>query len=374
MGTRRSDRSVNSSPATSFALLSVNACEHLVGYSTSQPSLFKRQQLLPIRDLKLLARDYAPIAKNALTMLVNLSGDEEVLKLLTEDDVFLETLLVKVTQQNVKEPNASEITMLLANMAKSDSMKRIISLTRAVPSGASKSSKAMDQLMDCFVKGNEGGLNKSNDTNYDYLAYFFADISKHEEGRAYFITEQEYDSVIPITKLTVFTEHRSHIRRKGVASTLKNIAFEISAHPSLLSESQINILPYVLLPIAGPEEFDDEESAAMLPDLQLLPPDKERDSDPEIITTHLETLLLLTTTKEGRKIMRDVQVYPLIRECHSHIDDPKVMEGCDRLVQVLMRGEEGDEDKDAEAMERAKAKALEEAPREDDEDKIVEIF
>ena len=38
-----------------------------------------------------------PIAKNALTMLVNLSGDEEVLKLLAEDDKFIETLLAKLT-------------------------------------------------------------------------------------------------------------------------------------------------------------------------------------------------------------------------------------------------------------------------------------
>ncbi|WEW59451.1 Protein hgh1 [Emydomyces testavorans] len=348
------------------------ACEHLLGYSTTQPCLFKRQQLLPVRDLKLLARDYTPIAKNALTMLVNLSGDEEVLNLLAEDDVFLETLLAKVT--NIKEPNASEITMLLANMAKADSLKRIINLTRAVPSGVSQSSKAMDQLMDCFVKGNEGGLNKANDTNYDYLAYFFADISKYEEGRAYFVTEQEYDSVIPITKLTVFTEHHSHIRRRGVASTIKNVAFEIPAHPNLLSESHINILPYILLPLAGPEEFDDEESRAMLSDLQLLPPDKERDSDNEILTTHLETLLLLTTTKEGRKKMREVQVYPLIRECHLHVEDENVREGCDRLVQVLMRGEEDEKDKDADTMEKAKVKALEAAPREDEEEKVVEIF
>ncbi|EEP77710.1 conserved hypothetical protein [Uncinocarpus reesii 1704] len=259
-------------------------------------------------------------------------------------------------------------------MAKSESLKRIITLTRAVPTGVSGSPKAMDQLMDCFVKGDEGGLNKSNETNYDYLAYFFADISKYEEGRSYFITEQEYDSVIPITKLTVFTEHRSHIRRRGVASTIKNVAFEVPAHPSLVSGSHINLLPYILLPLAGPEEFDDEESAAMLPDLQLLPPDKERDSDPEIIVTHLETLLLLTTTKEGRKLMRDIQVYPLIRECHLHVEDENVRDGCDRLVQVLMRDEEGEEDKSAQEMESARAKALGQAPQEDEEEKIVEIF
>jgi hypothetical protein len=34
------------------------AAENLVGFSTAQPDLFKRHQLLPIRDLKLLVRDY----------------------------------------------------------------------------------------------------------------------------------------------------------------------------------------------------------------------------------------------------------------------------------------------------------------------------
>ncbi|KAK2774185.1 hypothetical protein FQN53_003724, partial [Emmonsiellopsis sp. PD_33] len=345
------------------------ACENLVGFSESQPSLFKEHQLLPIRDLKLLVRDYEPIAKNALTMLINLSGDEEVLKELAEDDVFLETLLSKVT--NKKEPHANEITMLLANLAKSDSIKRLVNLTRPIPKDVSTSPKALDQLMDCFIKGQDGGINKATDSNYDYLAYLFADISKFEEGRAYFMTKQDYDSVIPITKLTVFTEHRSHIRRKGVASTLKNVAFEINSHPQLLSEDDVNILPYILLPIAGPEEFPDEESAAMLPDLQLLPPDKERDSDVDILSTHLETLLLLTTTREGREKMREVKVYPLVRECHLHVNDENVQEGCDRLVQVLMRDEEGEGGAEEEAMGKAKAEI---EAKGDEEDEIVEAL
>lgn len=36
----------------------ITACENLVGFSTAQPDLFKRHQLLPVRDLKLLIRDY----------------------------------------------------------------------------------------------------------------------------------------------------------------------------------------------------------------------------------------------------------------------------------------------------------------------------
>lgn len=66
--------------------------------------------------------------------------------------------------------------MLLANMAKSDDMDRILKLNRSVPKELSQSPKAMDQLMDCFVKGAEGRYNKHAD--FDYLSYFFADIAK----------------------------------------------------------------------------------------------------------------------------------------------------------------------------------------------------
>ncbi|KAK5673777.1 Protein hgh1, partial [Elasticomyces elasticus] len=160
--------------------------------------LEERHQLLPVRDLKLLARDYTAIAKNALTILINLSADDEVLENLVKDDKFVETILSKLT--DVKEPNADEVTMLLANLAKSDELKKVITLKRKKPEAVSSSENAIDQIMDCFVKGAEGTLNKA--ANYDYLSYFFADLSKSEEGRAYFTTRQEYDGVVPVTKLT----------------------------------------------------------------------------------------------------------------------------------------------------------------------------
>ena len=75
----------------------ITAAENLVGYSTADPNLFKRRQLEPIKDLRVLIKDYAPIAKNALTMLVNLSEDDEVLKSLVDDNEFLESLLRRIT-------------------------------------------------------------------------------------------------------------------------------------------------------------------------------------------------------------------------------------------------------------------------------------
>lgn len=231
--------------------------------------------------------------------------------------------------------------MLLANLAKYDQLKDILTIERPAPKELASNNLAIDQLLDLFVKGADGTYNK--EANYDYLSYLFADLAKHSEGRQYFLTRQEYDNVVPLTKLVVFTEHKSDIRRRGVASTIKNVAFEIPSHPAFLSADEINILPYLLLPITGNESYSDEDTENMLEDLQLLPPDKKRDSDPSIIQTHIETLMLLTTTRQGRDLMREVKVYPIVRETHLRVEDDGVREACERLVQVLMRDEEGEE-------------------------------
>lgn len=231
--------------------------------------------------------------------------------------------------------------MLFANLAKSEKMKRILTLQRDIPKQLSTSKNAMDQLMDCFVKGAEGTYNKKAD--FDYLSYLFADVAKFEEGRKHFMTPRKHDNdIVPLTKLTVFTEHKSTIRRRGVASTVKNVCFDVDSHKQLLSSTGVNVLPYTLLPIMGPEDYSDEDMEGMLEDLQLLPPDKKREADMEILKMHLETLLLLTSTKEGRDSMRAAKVYPIIRETHAHVDHEEVREACDRVVQMIMRDEEGE--------------------------------
>jgi hypothetical protein len=229
--------------------------------------------------------------------------------------------------------------MLLANLSKSDSLERLLTLTRPTPSSLT-SNLAISQLLDIFVRGADGHYNK--DANFDYLSYLFADLAKHASGRAYFVTVQAYDSVIPLTKLTVFTEHSSAIRRSGVASTIKNVSFDIPAHPSILDVDGVNALPYILLPIMGGEEYDEEDAMAMLPDLQLLSPDKRREPEAAVIQTHVETLMLLTATRHGRDFMRRVKVYPIIRETHLATEHDGIREVCERLVQVLMRDEESE--------------------------------
>lgn len=251
--------------------------------------------------------------------------------------------------------------MLLANLAKSDNLKDMLKRKQTAPEALGSNDVILNQLMDLFVKGQDGAYNKKAD--FDYLAYVLADLSKHEDIRQYFVTVQEYDGVIPLSKLKVFTEHKSQIRRKGVASTIKNVAFDIPSHKSFLSEDGLNILPYLLLPIMGSEEYGEDEMMDMLPDLQLLPPDKKRDDDPTIIQTHVETLTILTTERESREYLRQVQVYPIIRETHLKVNDEGVQEACERIVQVLARDEE-DEDTTT-----GRVKEIEE----DEDDQLVEV-
>lgn len=258
--------------------------------------------------------------------------------------------------------------MLLANLAKWDGLKSIVDLKQDPPQALGSNDLVMNQLVDLFVKGADGTYNKNAD--YDYLAYFFADLAKHSEVRQYFLTRQDYDGVIPLTKIIVFTEHKSDIRRKGVASTIKNVAFDVPSHPRLFSEDEIHIFPYILLPIMGSEDYDPDEMLSMLPELQLLPPDKERDHDPSIIQTHIETLMIFTTTREGRDLMRNIKVYPIVRETHLRVKDEGVRIACERLVQILMLDDEVEEN-DARAETDNNSRVVEE--EDDDDEKVVEV-
>lgn len=66
--------------------------------------------------------------------------------------------------------------MLLANMAKSDSISRLQTLRRKAVPALTSSKTALDQLVELFNKGANGGYNAA--ANYDYLGYVFADMIK----------------------------------------------------------------------------------------------------------------------------------------------------------------------------------------------------
>lgn len=331
------------------------ALDNLVGYSqNTHQQVFAYDNYTAIKDLKHLSKDKGKtMVSQSVTILANLCDDPTMRLLIVDDVDYLKFLVSSIA--TVTNTNADLMCILLVNMAKSNKITSIFDIKVDIEDNAFKSTRAMDCLMDCFVKGFDRSLNKY--ANYDYLAYFFADVSRFTAGRDYFVTEQEYDGVVPISKLLVFTEkYDSKIRREGVASTIKNSLFDTKRHLHFLQDDSINLLPYLLLPLAGPEEMDEEDMFNLPDELQLLPSDKKRDPEDAIICVHLESLLLLCTTREVREYLREKAVYPLIRALHNATKSEEVADLCDRLVQMLQRDEAPVEEVD------------------DDDDEIVEVL
>lgn len=352
------------------------ALQHLVQYSpggaNNQQAIFKYDNCRAIEDLINLTHEKKGKTVNeALTILVNLCDDEEFRHLISKDEKFLKYLIEQLP--NPINLNAELMCILMANLAKSDNILKVFDLTIGIADNQKdifKSDKAMDCLMDMFVKGSDRKINKY--AVYDYLSYFFADLSRFKKGREYFVTKQNYDDVIPLTKLLVFTEkYDAKVRREGVASTIKNSLFDIEKHMTFLEEP-INLLTYILSPIAlpGNKGLDDDEILELPEELQFLDEDRPMESLKDIICVHLESLLLLSATRKGREFLRGKSVYPLIRELHKESKDETVAELCDRLVQMLMR-DEGENKDDAE--ELGEIKDMLEKVEEIDDNEDVEM-
>ena len=71
------------------------------------------------------------------------------------------------------------------------------------------------------------------------------------------------------------------------------------------------------------KKIQDQEKLPEL--LQFLPPTKQRESDPTIRLTHVETLLLLCHTRWGRDYQRQHGVYEIIRTAHENETVDKVL-------------------------------------------------
>ncbi|KAJ3507598.1 hypothetical protein NLJ89_g6209 [Agrocybe chaxingu] len=229
------------------------------------------------------------------------------------------------------------------------------------PSAEPKEMAALPLLLDAFVEGaqivEDGDLSRrSRKATLHFLANVFANMTVSPIGRNYFLSPQPVnpakpDSLeYPLAKVVAFTEHTDKVRRGGVASTIKNCSFHAAGHKAILSPEStqaavppsketapgIDALPYLLLPLAGPEEYDLDDQEKLLEPLQFLPSTKKREPDANIRLTHVETLLLLCHTRWGRDYQRQHGVYEIIRVAHEH---ETISEHIERLVQLL-HGEE----------------------------------
>lgn len=69
-----------------------------------------------------------------------------------------------------------------------------------------------------------------------------------------------------------------------------NVFFNWSDKHEWLLNEDLDLLSRLLLPLAGPEQFDDEDNEKLPMDLQYLPDDKQRESDPNLRLALIQAL------------------------------------------------------------------------------------
>ncbi|THH32480.1 hypothetical protein EUX98_g1745 [Antrodiella citrinella] len=370
-----------------------------------------------VRSLKLLCRDSLAVAHDAFKALVNLSDDARLISSLSEP-TFLNFLVSYIL--NPQSKLADLASMLISNMTTSASVcAALLTLTVSVhpdeksattyyavdsrsgtcippyplPTGDPKSILALPLLIEAFSKSalpdGADEDQRTREANLHFLSSVFANITATPAGRLFFVTPRPANPLLaeepleyPLTKILVFTEHPDLIRRGGVTSAIKNCAFQVHAHKALLSPETVkvaappstagapgmDILPFILLPLAGPEEFDLEDQDLLPAALQFLPSTKTREADQYLRLNHVETLLLLCTTFWGREYLRAHGVYQIVRALHETEQEESVV----RLVNFLQR-DEGHDSKNDDPTTIAAALSVAKPQEDEDEDEDSRI-
>ncbi|TDH13640.1 hypothetical protein EPR50_G00035120 [Perca flavescens] len=261
------------------------------------------------------------IVKDCYHIFINLSADETLHQVLLADVKVLPVLLKRVLDPEYLF--SDQICTILSNLTRHVKTCKTVFQVLQEEVG-------LAQLVEIFCTE---GYNKK--ANFNYLSPLLSNLTQLPEARNYIMDKDR----CVIQRLLPFTQYQaSAVRRGGVIGTLRNCCFDHAHHEWLLSDA-VDILPFLLLPLAGPEELTEEENEGLPVDLQYLPEDKKREEDPDIRKMLLETLLLLTATGAGRNTLKEKNVYYIMREFHRWEKDVHVTAACEKLVEVLIGDE-----------------------------------
>lgn len=278
--------------------------------------------------MALAADDTAEVVrKDSALALVNLSAASP--QSLFEANSSAKTKgLVQLCLQNITDENcpiADAFSMVLSNISRPESLVDQV-IDELLPGD-------LEKLVACFTKIS---YNKKK-CHLDYLGPIFSNFTQSAKGRNLICQRnlRMFQRILP------FVHHEGSIKRRGGAvGVIKNVCFDTSLHEWLFS-NDVDVLPYILLPLAGGEEFDDETNDMLPSELQYLEPTKQREEDVDIRKMLLESLSQLSATRDGRTYLRSKGTYEILRELHKFEcgkdGDKQTLQCCENVVDVLIR-------------------------------------
>ncbi|KAI8828918.1 hypothetical protein BJ741DRAFT_653356 [Chytriomyces cf. hyalinus JEL632] len=381
------------------------AAENCAGISKStdlQP-LFGLNDGAAVKKLMEMIGDHPMIAHDAVTAMVNLSTNKDLIKHFN-NDAFIASLVLSIIMPG--SFLADLCCMLLNNLTKEEEIalklvpevdekeeeekfklrmnpsllaERLADATLTEGEKSESTSKKqrrrtpyLDNLLEVFVPVSETVQASSSSSDYvdeqpkakptyNFLAGVFANVSMAPGGAKALRSRSNVDNVIRLAKLLPFINHEGgwdSIRRGGCMSAVKNCCFDVQDETTggLLLSAELNLVPYILLPLCGPNDFDDEDIDSLPEDLQLLEPTKTREPVVHFRLILVEVILLLTSSRPGRHHLRDLKVYNVVRALHLGEKDEEVIDRIERIVTMVM-GDEEAENAAAAATEVAVTKA-----------------
>uniref|UniRef100_A0A8C4Q537 Protein HGH1 N-terminal domain-containing protein n=1 Tax=Eptatretus burgeri TaxID=7764 RepID=A0A8C4Q537_EPTBU len=97
------------------------------------------------------------------------------------------------------------------------------------------------------------------------LGAIFGNLTQNPEARQALLND---DGLLLLRLLPFLSYQKCSSLRLGIISAVRNLCFEHSRH-SLLLSNELDLLPRLLLPLAGPDEFTEEENEGLPLDLQF---------------------------------------------------------------------------------------------------------
>jgi len=266
------------------------------------------------------------IATDSMLALINLSSDPSCVDSLLENPELVPKLIELISDNESKFADKS--TQILSNLT------RELSCCSKVFEQMKKSGIGIDKLINllCHEKYNK------SEQDLRFLGPVMSNLSQLVDVRREILDPKK----CVLQRLLPFTEYAgSVVKRGGIVGTIRNCCFETDHHPWLIGQD-VDIVPRLLLPLAGPtpEDLDDEEIESLPVDLQYLDDEKTVEPDVDIRTMLLEGLTQLCATKAGRIAMRKMNVYFILREFHKLETDRTCLLAAENLIDILIKTEE----------------------------------
>ncbi|TMS19495.1 Protein HGH1-like protein [Larimichthys crocea] len=231
------------SPGTR-ADVKAQATEYFLGLSGHRDGCrFLRSKPDILAGLFALTSDISiAIVKDCYYIFINLSADETLHQVLVGDVKVLPVLLKKLLDPEFMF--SDQICTILSNLTRHEKTCKTVFKVIQEEVG-------LAQVVEIFCTE---GYNKN--AKLHYLGPLLSNLTQLPEARNYILDKDR----CVVQRLLSFTQFQaSAVRRGGVIGTLRNCCFDHAHHEWLLSDA-VDILPFLLLPLAGPEELTEEEN------------------------------------------------------------------------------------------------------------------